>query len=946
MKRKSLYGASVAALFFASAYAIFQPAELPSCLAYAFGGFRKVAADRAERFLGKVEEATARCRGGKAAARWRLTPWLDWPRYWSAGGEESRFGGIMSRLGFLSPDRRGLHGALLDFEYQRIELLKFNLFDNRGTFEAYARSQNTPSEPLVRTWAELRLPKEHPFYAAVGGGGVQRCGGELVRFRTLAGICNDTLNPLMGSTGEPFARNISFEATFPELELDPLVKNRHGGRIGLLTPDPQLISRKLFTRRQPSPDRCNGGQGLPTHSVEANCDYQKAPHINVLAAFWIQFMTHDWFSHLEEGHHASALMAMGCSAKSSEEIKRLGCRPEDRIDKSLIAQDLPAPTFTLGDQVRMARAPKTTLNRVTAWWDASQVYGYDDRSRKRVKRDPRDPAKLLLAPARAGAPDASTYLPLLKPADPKNPQWAGQEAVAFPDNWNVGLSFFHNVFAREHNLFVEAFRRRAAANAEADTGLRRPGEPERVIRYRDITDDELFEIARLVIAAEIAKIHTIEWTPQMLYNEPVYLAMNANWSGLLQDHPLVGRALKTVIERFARSDKTRRAREWYAAFAAGPGIVGLGSKSGDINGGVNHFGSPFNFPEEFINAYRLHSMLPDLLEVRELAHPNTIKAKFPLVETVRGKATEAMRQYGLANWALSLGRQRAGRLVLQNHPLFLQSLDLPRLKSATGKIDVLALDVIRDRERGIPRYNEFRRQYGLTQLTSFDDFIDPRLPRDSPERAAEEDVVQLLRAIYGRHACDATKIITEAQKNPDGSPINDCLGHPNGAMVDNIEDVDALVGWLAESVRPHGFAISETQFQVFILNASRRLFSDRFFTSSFRPEFYSNLGIQWVNDNGPDGKIIEKRLDNGHQIEVSPLKRVLLRTIPSLKSELEPVVNVFDPWARDRSAYYSLAWKPRPGADNDPAFKSNSPYRGTRTASKASDEGKRDRSNY
>ena len=97
------------------------------------------------------------------------------------------------------------------------------------------------------------------------------------------------------------------------------------------------------------------------------------------------------------------------------------------------------------------------------------------------------------------------------------------------------------------------------------------------------------------------------------------------------------------------------------------------------------------------------------------------------MNTLRGKATEAMRQYGLANWALSMGRQRAGALTLHNHPLFLQNLAMPRLKSATGKIDVLALDIIRDRERGIPRYNEYRRQYGLKQLTSFDDFIDPRL---------------------------------------------------------------------------------------------------------------------------------------------------------------------------------------------------------------------------
>jgi hypothetical protein len=127
------------------------------------------------------------------------------------------------------------------------------------------------------------------------------------------------------------------------------------------------------------------------------------------------------------------------------------------------------------------------------------------------------------------------------------------------------------------------------------------------------------------------------------------------------------------------------------------------------------------------------------------------------------------------------------------------------------------------------------------------------------------------------------------------------------------------VGWLAESARPHGFAISETQFQVFILNASRRLFSDRFFTSSFRPEFYTRFGMDWVTRNGPT-PAVESRPANGHRVEVSPLKRVLLRTIPELKPELEHVVNVFDPWARTRGEYYSLEWRPRAGAESDPAF--------------------------
>ncbi|MCU1349824.1 MAG: oxygenase, partial [Acidobacteria bacterium] len=54
--------------------------------------------------------------------------------------------------------------------------------------------------------------------------------------------------------------------------------------------------------------------------------------------------------------------------------------------------------------------------------------------------------------------------------------------------------------------------------------------------------------------------------------------------------------------------------------------------------------------------------------------------------------------------------------------------------------------------------------------------------------------------------------------------------------------------------------------------------------------------------------------------EVAPLKRVLMRTIPELQPELSHVANAFDPWARDRGTYYTLAWKPRPDAAGDPAF--------------------------
>ena len=406
----------------------------------------------------------------------------------------------------------------------------------------------------------------------------------------------------------------------------------------------------------------------------------------------------------------------------------------------------------------------------------------------------------------------------------------------------------------------------------------------------------MFAVARLILSAEIAKIHTIEWTPQLLYDEPLYLAMNSNWSGLFDDFPPVSNVLEQIVQKLGKSSAGKEKNQLFSAFAAGPGIVGTGNTRRDglvdrwdltnpdhVNGGVNHFGSPFNFPEEFVSVYRLHPMIPDMLEFRELDDPNVIRKRIPVIDTFRGKATAKMHEGGLANWALTVGRQRLGLLGLRNHPQFLQNLDLrPRLESA---IDVAALDIIRDRERGIPRFNEFRRQIGLKQLTSFDDFIDRRLPEGSAALVEQRDLVKALREVYGQHRCDASLQITSAQG---GTEANDCLGRPNGSTVDNIEDVDIVVGFLAETTRPHGYAISETQFHIFIINASRRLFSDRFFTSSFRPEFYSQLGIDWVMNNGPGGKQFEQGEPNGHiKQEISPLKRVLLRAMPGINGGIE-----------------------------------------------------------
>src|SRR5262245_19809911 len=115
-KQLSIYLIVVGAFGVFGAHILSQKIDLGSCFAYAFRGFRDVATDRAQRFLGKVEENTARCRGGDAAAAWQKTPWLDWQRYPGAAGKESLVGGFAGKLGFLSPNRRGISGALLDLE--------------------------------------------------------------------------------------------------------------------------------------------------------------------------------------------------------------------------------------------------------------------------------------------------------------------------------------------------------------------------------------------------------------------------------------------------------------------------------------------------------------------------------------------------------------------------------------------------------------------------------------------------------------------------------------------------------------------------------------------------------------------------------------------------------------------------------------------------------------
>ena len=172
-----------------------------------------------------------------------------------------------SKSSFFPRNFRGVGGALVDLEYERAELIEFNLFDNSGTFEAYVKGRRqrrqAPSRRHGRRCACPQTTRTMPRWEAHAE--QQICKGELIRFRTLNGICNDLDNPLMGSVGTVFARNVEFESTFPDLHVDTpghnrdRTMNRQGDRISLLTPDPQVISRRLFTREQSDAAACNDG---------------------------------------------------------------------------------------------------------------------------------------------------------------------------------------------------------------------------------------------------------------------------------------------------------------------------------------------------------------------------------------------------------------------------------------------------------------------------------------------------------------------------------------------------------------------------------------------------------------------------------------------------------------------------------------------------------------
>ena len=509
------------------------------------------------------------------------------------------------------------------------------------------------------------------------------------------------------------------------------VGTRFGRNVPLDATWPELGDRF----REPSPR-------IVSEKLLARTEFQPAETLNLLAAAWIQFQVHDWVSHLTPPDPEPWLIELDA---------------DDQWPHSRPMQVPRTPTLD-----GPADAPPTYANRDTHWWDASQIYG-DTEEYATAIRD-RDAEGNLLATielADDGLPTLAAEQ-LLDKNGPKANSW-------------LGLALMQSLFLREHNAIC---RRLTVAHPEFTADQER-----------------LYNVARLINSALMAKIHTVDWTPAIIAHPTTVTGMHANWFGLL------GEKFTSMFGRLVDSE---------ILF----GIPG---------GGTHLDGVPFSLTEEFVAVYRMHPLLPDHLDVRSLATGQT-RHTHPLGELLADNVHERMAEWSMDDLLYSFGRAFPGALTLHNFPQALRDLPRPEAES----IDLATIDVLRSRERGVPRYNEFRRYFRLPPAKSFADLT------NNAEWAKQLE-----------------------------------------QMYRDIDDVDLMIGLYAER-KPRGFGFSDTAFRVFILMASRRIAADRFLTTDFTADVYTEAGMAWIRDN--------------------TMRTVLLRHFPTLTPVLAHATNPFAPW--------------------------------------------------
>ena len=629
---------------------------------------------------------------------------------------------------------------------------------------------------LSRFRKDLLKNNLHDPHVDYKGYGDIDCSKTNTKYRSADGTCTDLKTPFTGAASTGFGRNIP-----PEF----IDKNAEEN---LMTPNPALISKEFFTRDE----------------------FQPVPFLNMLAASWIQFMNHDWLTH---GKNAEGNPHKVPTPEGDIEVERTKPNAKDSRYKDEFG--------------------KVSLNEVTHWWDGSQVYGSNQVEQNKVREFSKGRMRTVKVNGRELVPADSEFNVRM------NKQNQGKEIVGLRDNMWVGLSMLHHLFVLEHNAIADMLIKKHVKYDEdkkvyvwnqngwlKNTLNRITRKAKGVREYNEKElDEHVFQVARLINAAVMAKIHTIEWTPAILANSTLKTGMYANWYGVVNP--------QTWTSRF-RHIKGLNKTVWTKIIKGGYVFGGI------VGGKSKNYGVPYTITEEFTSVYRLHSLIPEELEVKKLSAPQDV-TKIPFAQTRNEHSYELMANNDLKDLFYSFGTQNPGQLILNNYPAFMQNLQIPGL----GKMDLAMVDVLRDRERGVPRYNQFRRAIGLTPISKYEDFFMDGVAKDSRQRA----ILDKFRRVYGVDASGK----------------------------DNVEMIDLLVGTSAEEVRPKNYGFGETMFHIFILMASRRLMADRFFTENYTKEYYTKEGLQWIDMEGF-------------------MDRVITRHMPELAPKVKGLETAFNPW--------------------------------------------------
>lgn len=424
-------------------------------------------------------------------------------------------------------------------------------------------------------------------------------------------------------------------------------------------------------------------------------------------------------------------------------------------------------------------------NKNPQWWDGSQIYGESDQESQRLRTDQNGQQ----------CPNGKLYITAegLLPLDPVT----GTTLTGFTSNAWLGIELMHTLFAKEHNAICDAL----------------------VDGERSMSSDEIFRVARMINCAVMAKIHTIEWTPAILGHPAIKPGLDSNWMGF--------------VGHWFGEENARRWAEFLPEFPGKEIALGIPLTEAD------HHGAPYSLTEEFTAVYRMHPLLPDEINIVSLNKPDESKC-YQMEELIfTGSRQPLTDGANMADVIYSFGIASPGAITIKNYPNFLRKLTVPADDDIPQQrlIDLAAVDILRDRERGVPRYNEFLRLLRKKPVDSW-----KKLAGAYPELATE------LESIYG-----------------------------------DLEKVDTLVGMLCEEL-PEGFGFSDTAFRIFILMASRRLKSDRFFTSDYKEHVYTRTGLRWIRDTG--------------------FREVLERNYEELRGVLRNVSDPFKPWnvSRDKGS--------------------------------------------